>query len=361
VEPIRFKIPEYIPEALSLAGIEYPEKKEYLESFIERWGGLDQKTILRALQEGAADDRFFAVCAVAAYANEMMSVSPEYQIEEVDEFVDRWGKLIQETFLRVLREGEGEDTLFAIFALGYLGATPAREHLLPFLESAQATERWASALSLGTLREERALPVLTTLLTENVLAQQQMLDWEQRITWQQTGWRYDAWLYDVIRILGAWGDPDLAPSLRHALEEIRRLVEREPPHDARKGIVWFYNAENLLWKGLEDDLVFALGQLGAYGALSGLQCSPAQLQLWMVHLVMGFLHQRYPLAQIVKWREHPELRAEVATRLGQKYGLVEEERERCLAQYEHTFLSRNYSTLEKMYQRRREERKASSS
>jgi hypothetical protein len=360
MEPIRLQIPEYIPEALSLAGIEYPEKKEYLESFIERWGGLDQETLLRALHEGAADDRFFAVCAVAAYANEMMSVSPEYQIEEVDEFVDRWGKLTQETFLRVLREGEGEETLFAIFALGYLGATPAREHLLPFLESAQATERWASAISLGTLREERALPVLTTLLTENVLAQQR-LDWEQRIIWQQTGWRYDAWLYDVIRILGAWGNPDLAPYLRHALEEIRRLVEREPPHDARKGILQFDTIEKDSWKGLENDIVFALGQLGACGALSGLHCSPAQLQLWMVHLVMGSLHERYPLVQIVKWSEHPELRAEVVILLAQKYGLMEEEREHCLARYEHTFLSRNYSTLEKMYQRTREERKTSSS
>jgi hypothetical protein len=360
VEPIRLKIPEYIPEALSLAGIAYPKGEEYLESFIERWGGLDQETLVRALHEGTADDRFFAVCAVAAYTIEKLTVSPEYQIKVVDAFVDRWGKLTQETFLRVLREGEGEDTLFAIFALGYLGATPAREHLLPFLESAQATQRWASAISLGTLREERALPVLTTLLTENVLAQQR-LDWEQRITWQQTGWRYDAWLYYVIRILGGWGDPDLAPYLRHALEEIRCLVEREPPHDAEKGIVWFYNAEKDSWKGLEDDLVFALGQLGAWGVLSGLHCSPAQFQLWMVHLVMGSLHQRYPLVQIVQWGEHLELRAEVATRLGQKYGLVEEERERCLAQYEHTFLSRNYSTLEKMYQRRREERKASSS
>ena len=111
------------------------------------------------------------------------------------------------------------------------------------------------------MREERALPVLTTLLTENVFAQQQLLDWEQRIIWQQTGWRYDAWLYDVIRLLGAWGDPDLAPYLRHALEEILRLGEREPGVWGKPELrPWFYSTENeqqfaCQWERVQIDIL----------------------------------------------------------------------------------------------------------
>ena len=51
----------------------------------------------------------------------------------------------------------------ALFALGYSGQE--REQLLSSLQSAEPMERWASALVLGEIKEERALPVLVRYLT----------------------------------------------------------------------------------------------------------------------------------------------------------------------------------------------------
>ena len=113
-------------------------------------------------------------------------------------FVKRWGGLDVETFARVLKEGQGDDSVLAIFALGSTGKPWACELLLPFLQSAQPMERWASAVCLGKMREEQALPVLLRTLTEFFPPK----EWP---SFQGDGlWLYNGWRLQIILILAEW-------------------------------------------------------------------------------------------------------------------------------------------------------------
>src|SRR5258706_6537776 len=84
----------------------------------------------------------------------------------IEAFARRWGGLELEAFIRALHEGEDEDKVLAIWALGYEPAAWVREYLLPFLRSTKPMERWASALGLEKMGEPQALPVLLRMLTE---------------------------------------------------------------------------------------------------------------------------------------------------------------------------------------------------
>lgn len=55
--------------------------------------------------------------------------------QEIEAFLARWGSISNETFLRILSEGEGIDRVIAITAPGYSELPHIREHLLPFLHS----------------------------------------------------------------------------------------------------------------------------------------------------------------------------------------------------------------------------------
>src|SRR4051794_37867848 len=67
----------------------------------------------------------------------------------VECWTERWGGIDLSTFVRVLKEGQGEDRLLAIFVLGYTKEAWTHKFLLPFLHSSLSAERWASALVLG--------------------------------------------------------------------------------------------------------------------------------------------------------------------------------------------------------------------
>lgn len=108
--------------------------------------------------------------------------------EQVRSFLKRWGGLDLETFVRIFKEGQGEDKLLATFALGYTKTLAAHELLLPLLESSEPRERFVSALCLGKMREEQAIPVLCEMLTAFLPSK------EQHESVANSQWR---WLYTI--------------------------------------------------------------------------------------------------------------------------------------------------------------------
>src|SRR5260370_10498793 len=90
----------------------------------------------------------------------------EDDASRIEAFARRWGGLELEAFIRALHEGEDEDKVLAIWALGYEPAAWVREYLLPFLRSTEPMEGWSRAFGLEKMREPQALPVLLRMLTE---------------------------------------------------------------------------------------------------------------------------------------------------------------------------------------------------
>src|SRR5579859_5780665 len=242
--------------------------------------------------------------------------------EEVKAFERRWGGLDLDTFVRVLTEGEKEEQLIALFALGYAAEPRSRDLLLPFLHSPDPQERWASALGLGKMREEQALPVLTKMLTEFLPTPYHPF----------TGWEeypYDYWRLEVASVLGAWQDPSLVPALRQAFVHIWEVTQKPPPDDKQ------------MWFRYQDELASVLGKLGAFGALTGLTLPDYGLRVAAVYLACGHLDARARYGHLLmELQVNETLKAEVAAVLAQRFGLSEEERSYYISMYGHDSFER---------------------
>jgi HEAT repeat protein len=130
----------------------------------------------------------------------------------IESFASRWGGLDLDIFKQVLEEGKGQDRLIALFALGYSQEPEARLLLLPFLTSPHRRERWACAVCIGQLREERAIPVLKEILLEegfeNLTGDDSSLD--------QADFWYETQRGRAALLLAEWNDPQIVPLLRQA-------------------------------------------------------------------------------------------------------------------------------------------------
>ncbi len=134
----------------------------------------------------------------------------EYRpLQEMKAFIARWGEVDQETLVRVLAEGEGEDRLLAICCIGESDLPQARTLLLPFLQSVHPQERWLSALYLGRKKEKLALPVLITMLTEYLPSEESPTPEDMM--------RFDELRGSVVSTLLLWKDASLVPAFRQAL------------------------------------------------------------------------------------------------------------------------------------------------
>ena len=200
--------------------------------------------------------------------------------EPIEEFASRWGGLDLEIFTHVLEVGQGQDKLIALFALGSSGQPQARTMLLPFLHSQVRMERWVSALCLGEMKEEQALPVLQDLLLEGLFDQHIAApDTAEDVVW------YEKYRGLVAYLLGSWDNPRLVPQLRQALQaswkreqEVRAPVPLDP-------WAWYLSYSH----AFQDALAFALGRLGAFGALMQLELPPSRLRIALFNLVLGHL------------------------------------------------------------------------
>ena len=74
--------------------------------------------------------------------------------------MQHWGNVDLVTFVQVLHDGHAEDQMIATFALGHTRSLWAREILFPCLQHEDPGVRWAVALSLGAMRDERVQPML---------------------------------------------------------------------------------------------------------------------------------------------------------------------------------------------------------
>lgn len=247
-----------------------------------------------------------------------------YQDEVIEKFAHRWGNLTLETFQHVLDMAEREDKLIALFAIGYSGAAQAREILLPFLQSSNRMERWASILCLGEMQDEEAFPLLIELLQEGLDGSHQNEDdgWV-------TGW-YGIERLMVARLLGEWGHASAVPALRQTFKKVWALEQQDS--------VYSY-----LWYDYEDALANALGRLEAFGALTAIELPARRLRLAMIEMALGYqrIRQRAPLSLLIIFPSRTDFQEEVAGVLERHFGLSKEERGHYIEQYVDDIFARN--------------------
>ncbi len=141
--------------------------------------------------------------------------------------------------------------------------------MVPLLDSLVDAECWASACCLGLLKDERAIPALEQMLVAIRSPQQRQL--------HQPG--FGLWFplsrHRIAALFGTWGPPTIVATLRQAFERIW--------HWQKQGYCYWTEDD------YQDYLCCALGQRGAFGALSGLDLYGPRLRLAMIALASGSL------------------------------------------------------------------------
>lgn len=231
-------------------------------------------------------------------------------------FREWWGGFEMEAFERALHEGNEEDRLVALFALGYLAFDETHDLLFPFLSSSIQKERWASAIVLGTHQDERAFALLGALLLDHLEPYSPPTDeqkisqsvfqarnqtreqygssavWERFVhpglvqAWNEAEqYRHDYLWYmshrlTIINILAAWNDPQAILMLRQALQRCWETETR-----TRRGSLQLLHQ-------LQDKLAYSFGLLEAWNALEGLETAglpPSRFKLARMFLILGAL------------------------------------------------------------------------
>ena len=237
----------------------------------------------------------------------------EWLQEDIEAFTQRWGGVDLATFVRVLHQAQGEDQMVAAFAIGYTRSAWARDLLLPFLLSDDPGVRWAAALSLGEMKEERARPVLVRMLQEFLPPPYTPLG-EVGPDW------FEVKHLHITDLLGRWGDPALIPALRETLMRVWQ-VECDAPENINQA------GTQLRWD-YQDELAYALGQHSAFDALIGLEVPAHRYRVWVVNLALGYLNAQASyrntcsgLLTDMAFGKHQELSALLLQVLQQQVGL----------------------------------------
>ncbi len=277
-----------------------------------------------------------------------------------------------------------EDTLFALAALGVLRPSEAPSLLLPYLASPRAQERWLAAFGLAALHDERALPAIERMLVEFVGPHQ-----------PKWGYMFQLWRQWLLRLLAEWGDPRVVPFIRAGLVATVRAEEVAVPepqgpeqvfvvestgkrYTGQEAWEWFHQ-EVSEWTEVEHQLIYALGQLGAFGALVGVPTHPGvyyqvttwkwtddgQFQrvvgvseshpgalcgnIWRVHACFGALEAQF--SRQSEWTytfaDVPALAQAIERSLEGQFGLEEAEQRQAMEDYDHA----GFTTLTAAYYR----------
>lgn len=257
-----------------------------------------------------------------------------YQDKDREAFREQWGGLDLETFERVIKEGTGDDKVVAIAAFGYAKAPQARSLLLPLLQSPVRTERWESAIALGRLHQGQALPVLHQCLQEARSAPSEAEAFSDENIW------LDDSRAEISSLLGDWGQLSSIPVLRSALKETWEWEQRflaGLPSDRELVML-------APWEAYEYELAYALGRLGAFGALTGLVFSPSRTRILTVYMAMGHLQlrkkERDLFTSIAMKKTTQE---DVGKVLEQRFGLSEAEQETYIKRFSQDYFPRNAS------------------
>lgn len=376
---------------LSLLGYDGDDHEgvlSYLANFTQRWGKPSAKNLL-------------------AIARRFAPKHPWHASEtDVDEMVIR--PVMGDAAVLGPDTPEEEDATFALAALGVMRMPDAPSALLPYLSSPYAIERWLSAIGLVALHDERVIPTLRRMLLKFIGPNQPLSPEYGPI------YLFRLWRAHLLRGLSAWGDSRLVPFMRAALFATVRAEESEvpEPHGPEHEFVRFgerYTGEEA-WKQFryewqdwieeEHRLVYALGQVGAFGALVGVPTRPGVYYLdgppsptnkinevdgkpveldasdltdrylpesrakmfrstvWRVHACCGFLEPQFRdrLKWIYAFTAAPEF-AEVIERLLEgQFGLDVDERRQALEDYERAgFLTGTVADYERFARQARED------
>lgn len=239
----------------------------------------------------------------------------------LEAFIEQWGGVDTQTIIRVLAEGKGDAKVLAILALGYSGTLQADELLQPFLNSLEPIERWASALALGEMRDERALPVLVALLEEFLPPRLHPLERE--------GGLYHYWRIKIVSLLGEWERKEFAPALRNALVKSWKF-EQVDQADRKQ-----------VWHSYQDEIAYALGRFHSFGALTGVSLPGARLHFTMVTLACGSLQARTRYGDVLTQLQiNQTLQDEVAQVLEVRFGLSTQEQRHYIDSYADEYFAR---------------------
>ncbi len=235
------------------------------------------------------------------------------------------GGLKIEAFTRALKEGQGQDKILGIFALGYTITPAAHENLLPYLQSSQPMEQWASALCLAHMGEKQALPTLLRMLTEFFPPKENLTSLANDL------WHYNRWRQQIILLLIQWTEPEVIPALLDALQAYWHLEQAMPERNV---------TSRRYWRQCQERVMYTLGWLGHFEALpqmvKALGIVQPTLSSWRVFLSLGSRHAHKTNRDIF-WQSIPRkslLREQVMAVLHEQFGLSSEEQERCLDYYE---------------------------
>lgn len=252
-------------------------------------------------------------------------------------------------------KGIGGEVIFILLMLGVWREHPqaelARKALVRFLESPELLERMLSAISLSHLRDERAIPMLLDLLTDglpepNFGDAEPPTDEHGKQRFWQTFDEFGLFREEIPAILKRWDVRSAIPALRHALMVTVHIETTE----ARRDPQWWSFGH---WRDYQWALINALGWLGAFGALTGIEppeenfwCGAIHVdaqtgistplrkgdpktylaQVWQVGLCWAAMARRYTEAGRHGTIREAEVRPEPERLLAEQFGLDEQER-----------------------------------
>lgn len=213
------------------------------------------------------------------YVEQAFTMVKSFRIEaEIEAFIIRWGGVDAETFVRVLKNGAGEDRLIALCALGLLAQPWTRELLLPFLHSPDHLARWASALLLGEMREEQAFTVLLKALTEFLPPANE----ELTVFTTELELHY-IWHERVIEVLDKWQRPEVGEAFYQALIMLWNITLEQRIHSPILADICFH---------CQDDLAYALGRMHTLEFFKALPLPSFAVRLVMLQGICGYLDIR---------------------------------------------------------------------
>ena len=242
-------------------------------------------------------------------------------------FARQWGGLDLQAFVRALQEGNSEDQVIAAFAVGYTGSAWARDLLLPYLHHDNPRLRWACVLSLGEMHDETAFPLLLCMLQE--FLPPHPVPYMGEYSW------FESQHSHIVSILGEWGKQEAVPALCETLVRLWKIEQRLPVEKQPSPELQY------LWQ-YQEEVAYALGQLGALHVLMDFELPVERKRLWTINVGMGYLNaERLSKTWLIRLFQDTELREKnaelfvlLAQVLQEKMGLSRDEAEKYIENYE---------------------------
>lgn len=186
--------------------------------------------------------------------------------------------------------------LTALCVLGVERDPTLYERFLALLDSRNRQERWVSAHFLGLKHDERALPVLIMILTEELL-----------LPYDAPGgdWTYN-WREYAPKLLRTWQTPAVLHALYHALQS---WIAAEPSFQEN-------DYDFRWWMNFEASLCYELGYRDAFELVLQLPLQATHHQLLLVSMAQGY----YTKSHTIGFRDemHQALHSHTHTRAVEK-------------------------------------------